>query len=200
MWRELKGHEEIVELAAGVSLSIPVGTRFQFRCDGAETLVAVGTTMPPWPSANEAYFAEGPWAPTGCRDVYVILDPNFGERLRGVWPGRPVWIVMTPNNEPVIRSLWSESSEPNHLMGITGMPLFQERGAEGCFLAYLDEIDLHHGHMSSDTPYTLLKVIGTTLTGDIKSALLEYGFTQFSEDSEGFEARRTEEEAARLRE
>ena len=46
MWRQLEGCDEIVEVGPGASVSIPVGTRFQFRCDGAEKLVAVGTTMP----------------------------------------------------------------------------------------------------------------------------------------------------------
>lgn len=64
MWRQLDGREEIVELTAGVSISIPVGTKFQFRCDGTETLVAIGTTMPPWPGGDEAYFVDGPWTPS----------------------------------------------------------------------------------------------------------------------------------------
>ena len=34
IWRRLDGQEEIVELGPGVSLSIPLGTQFQFRCDG----------------------------------------------------------------------------------------------------------------------------------------------------------------------
>ena len=64
MWRQLDGREEIVEVSAGVSLSIPVGTMFQFRCDGTEDLLAVGTTMPPWPGPDEAYFVDGPWTAT----------------------------------------------------------------------------------------------------------------------------------------
>jgi len=64
IWRRLAGQEEIVELVPGTSLSIPVGTQFQFRCDGAETLVVIGTTMPPWPGADEAYPVDGPWQPT----------------------------------------------------------------------------------------------------------------------------------------
>jgi len=64
MWRELDGREEIVELVPGVSINIPVRTKFQFRCDGAEKLVAVGTTMPPWPGDGEAYVVEGKWKPT----------------------------------------------------------------------------------------------------------------------------------------
>ncbi len=63
MWRRLEDREEIVEVGPGVSVSLPVGTHFQFRCDGSEKLVAVGTTMPPWPGDDEAYFVEGPWKP-----------------------------------------------------------------------------------------------------------------------------------------
>lgn len=64
MWRRLGDREEIVDVAAGVSINIPLGARFQFRCDGQEPLVAVGVTMPPWPGNDEAQPAEGPWMPT----------------------------------------------------------------------------------------------------------------------------------------
>ncbi len=61
MWRWLDDREEIVDLAPGVSLTVPVGARFQFRCDGNAPLEAVGVTMPPWPGADEAYAVEGAW-------------------------------------------------------------------------------------------------------------------------------------------
>jgi len=64
MWRRQGEHQDIVEVGPGVSISIPVGTQFQFRCDGAEPLVAVGVTMPPWPGEDEAQPAVGPWEPT----------------------------------------------------------------------------------------------------------------------------------------
>jgi mannose-6-phosphate isomerase-like protein (cupin superfamily) len=64
MWRKLGKQEEIVELGPGVSLSIPTGTHFQFRCDGDERLDVVGVTMPPWPGESEAYFVDGTWQPT----------------------------------------------------------------------------------------------------------------------------------------
>ena len=64
MWRKLDGREEIVAVGPGTSISIPVGTHFQFRCDGDEKLVAVGATMPPWPGEDEAYAVDGPWAAT----------------------------------------------------------------------------------------------------------------------------------------
>lgn len=64
MWRRLGEREEIVALVPGMSLSIPVGTHFQFRCDGPETLTAIGTTMPPWPDDAEAYTVDGKWPAT----------------------------------------------------------------------------------------------------------------------------------------
>ena len=64
IWRQLGAHEEIVELAPGVSLTIPTGTHFQFRCDGGDRLDVVGATMPPWPGESEAYSVKGAWPPT----------------------------------------------------------------------------------------------------------------------------------------
>lgn len=64
IWRRLGDDEEIGDLGPGVSVSLPVGTRFQFRCDGGEPLVVVGATMPPWPGSDEAQIVDGPWTPT----------------------------------------------------------------------------------------------------------------------------------------
>ncbi|MGC2523854.1 MAG: cupin domain-containing protein [Stellaceae bacterium] len=64
MWRKLDGREETVDLTAGLSLSIPTGTNFQFRCDGTERLTILGATLPPWPGPDEAYPVAGTWPPT----------------------------------------------------------------------------------------------------------------------------------------
>ncbi len=61
MWRKSGGREEVTELKAGVSLSIPLGTAFQFRCDGDAPLSAVGVTLPPWPGMDEAREVTGVW-------------------------------------------------------------------------------------------------------------------------------------------
>jgi mannose-6-phosphate isomerase-like protein (cupin superfamily) len=63
MWRSQEGREETVAVAAGVSLTIPQGTRFQFRSFGPEPLAAVAVTMPPWPGDGEAVAVEGAWPP-----------------------------------------------------------------------------------------------------------------------------------------
>ena len=62
--RAQEDQEEVVEVHPGVSLDIPVGTKFQFRCDGDEPLEAVGVTIPPWPGPDEAFEVKGKWHPT----------------------------------------------------------------------------------------------------------------------------------------
>lgn len=64
IWRRQGGHEEITALARGLSLSLPAGTQFQFRCDGGGPLTIVAVTMPPWPGPDEAYAVAGLWEPT----------------------------------------------------------------------------------------------------------------------------------------
>ena len=46
MWRCQDGRETVVALRPGTSLSIPLGTSFQFRAKGATPFAAVGVTMP----------------------------------------------------------------------------------------------------------------------------------------------------------
>ncbi|QXL83848.1 cupin domain-containing protein [Comamonas sp. NLF-1-9] len=61
MWRSQAGREEVLQLQPGLCLSIPVGTRFQFRAAPDAPLSAVAVTLPPWPGADEAQFVQGPW-------------------------------------------------------------------------------------------------------------------------------------------
>jgi len=61
LWRKLNSAEETIDIHPGVSISIPVGTHFQFRCDGPVSLQAIGVTMPPWPGMNEAFVVAGIW-------------------------------------------------------------------------------------------------------------------------------------------
>ena len=63
MWRKQGDREETTPVHADVSITIPLGTHFQFRTLGDEPLCAVAITMPPWPGPDEAYPVEGPWEP-----------------------------------------------------------------------------------------------------------------------------------------
>ena len=125
----------------------------------------------------------------------VILDPEYGDRLTDVWPGQPVWIVLSRTNEPLVRSLWATRART----GITGWDFDPKIAPEDFFLAELDMIDLHHGPHSTNTPYTEFEVVGCPLTTLIREALTQLGFTDFDYRQSGFIAKRTVEEAAMQR-
>ncbi len=64
MWRRDAAREEVVVLEPGMCLSVPLGTAFQFRCEGETPLMAVAVTMPPWPGEGEAVAIGGAWDAT----------------------------------------------------------------------------------------------------------------------------------------
>jgi len=64
MWRKSGEQEEVVEVSPDVCVTIPLGTRFQFRAFGDAPLAAIGVTIPPWPGEGEATAVVGPWEPT----------------------------------------------------------------------------------------------------------------------------------------
>ena len=61
MWRKQGDRQETVDLAAGMFLTIPLGTHFQFRAAPTQALRAVAVTMPPWPGPLEAVPVPGAW-------------------------------------------------------------------------------------------------------------------------------------------
>jgi mannose-6-phosphate isomerase-like protein (cupin superfamily) len=63
MWRSQGEIEDVVPVEPGVCLTIPLGTRFQFRSLGDAPLAAIGVTMPPWPGEGEAVIVQGKWEP-----------------------------------------------------------------------------------------------------------------------------------------
>jgi hypothetical protein len=85
----------------------------------------------------------------------------------------------------------------DHRTGVTGMSFNVDIAPEDQFLAELDTVDLHYGPHSTKAPYTVLEVIGATLTVSIRAALSEFGFSDFTESQYGFIEVRTREEAAR---
>lgn len=64
MWLKQERREEVVPVEKGVCVTIPLGTHFQYRCLGDEPLVALASTMPPWPGDGEAVVVPGRWTPT----------------------------------------------------------------------------------------------------------------------------------------
>ncbi|MEZ4499182.1 MAG: cupin domain-containing protein [Thermomicrobiales bacterium] len=64
IWRQQGDQEEVIRARAGVSLTIPLGTAFQFRTVGDEPFRFVMITMPPWPGSDECENTDGFWPQT----------------------------------------------------------------------------------------------------------------------------------------
>jgi mannose-6-phosphate isomerase-like protein (cupin superfamily) len=61
VWRRHEDREEVVAFEPGVSLTIPLGTHFQFRTVGDAPLAFLIATMPPWPGEHEAVRVADYW-------------------------------------------------------------------------------------------------------------------------------------------
>jgi len=131
--------------------------------------------------------------------VMVVLDPGFGERLRELWPGGPVWIVMSPINTPVIEALRPAAPDHDRSGGITGIPYEEKVPPEELLLAHLWDIDLHHGPYSSSAPYRVLKVLGASPTAAVREVLRDLGFERITATGRGFSTVRSQAAASARR-
>lgn len=62
VWRKQANREETLAVAPGMSLTIPLGTQFQFRALGDAPLEFLITTSPPWPGEDEVVLLDvGRW-------------------------------------------------------------------------------------------------------------------------------------------
>jgi hypothetical protein len=120
--------------------------------------------------------------------VFVVLDRDYGERLSELAKNGPVWIVDTPTNRAAAQRSWTANPNRSHLDGITTFKTTDTSSPETALIEQLDTIDLHHGMYSANPPYTVLEIIGTTISERTKSELSQFGFDQFQGTAEGFRA------------
>ena len=61
IWRRQGEREETIEARAGTSITIPLGTSFQFRTIGSAPFRFIMCTIPPWPGEDEAQRVPDHW-------------------------------------------------------------------------------------------------------------------------------------------
>lgn len=115
--------------------------------------------------------------------VHVIVDPDYGERLRDLPGDEAAWVADTSTNHPVIKSIWA-----THSVGITSFKAPADQTPEDWLFGVLDTVEDHHCEYSQTPPYSTLRVIGTTLTPRIRVRLESYDFVRFEDLPEGFVA------------
>ena len=122
--------------------------------------------------------------------IFVVLDPEYGDRLFELAQAGPVWIVDTPSNCATAQKVWAVQPGRGHLEGVTTFKTGDDSSPEDILINALDTIDLHHGPYSADPPYTVLEVIGAVLSDRLKTELLQLEFDDFQTTTEGFRAAR----------
>lgn len=127
--------------------------------------------------------------------VCVVLDREYGTRLSVLLEVGPVWVIDSQTNREVALKIWEEFPTRDEMDGITVLKAANDRTLEEVLINEFGTIDLHHGPYSADPPYTVIRVIGTSLTEKIKGALSEYGFDSFDIANDGFHAVRPLEQA-----
>jgi hypothetical protein len=120
--------------------------------------------------------------------VHVVVDPLFGERLRELPVGEPVWIADTDVNRPAYETVGRERKPESHLVGLSSFKVDQASKPDDWLISELGTIDLHHGEYSHDPPWSRINVIGTKWTERIQKELERFGFTVHLDTRDGFEA------------
>jgi hypothetical protein len=122
--------------------------------------------------------------------VSVVLNREFGPRVRELLKEGPVWVVDSPANCDAAQMLWKEFPSRDHLNGVTVFKAAANHSPEQMLICEMETIDMHHGVYSSDPAYTVIRVIGCTLRPEVREALAKFGFDSFNCTAEGFEALR----------
>jgi hypothetical protein len=63
--------------------------------------------------------------------VHVIVDPEFGERLREIPTGEPVWIADTEVNRPAYEAVGKERNPESYLVGLSSFKIERTATARG---------------------------------------------------------------------
>jgi hypothetical protein len=128
---------------------------------------------------------------SGAYRVSIVVDREYGERLSELTERGPVWIVDTPKNRAAAERIWAIHANRTHFDGVTTFKAGRHASREDILIDGLDTIDLHHGTYSADPPYTILEVIGATISERLRNEFSKFGFDDFEETAEGFRAVRS---------
>ena len=120
--------------------------------------------------------------------VWLVVDPNYGQRLLSLVATGAVWIIDTEANRMAVEEYWSLNPNARPEESVTIFKYSVEDTAGETCLNILGVVDLHHGESSSG--YSVLEVIGAPMNKELVAAITELGFTQFVKTESGFRASR----------
>ena len=119
--------------------------------------------------------------------VGLVVNPDFGDRIREMAARVPVWVLDTPMNRKAVLALRASG-----VAGSASVTTFQSaaENPEDACIQILPAIDLHHGKQSQDPPYLAVEVIGARPTEALRQALQGLALTIIAPHEDGFMASR----------
>jgi hypothetical protein len=124
--------------------------------------------------------------------VALVLDPEFGTRLKDLAGRMHAWVVESPGNVINAKAVWDAlpTGEANTIeAGVTLFKPFGRTREDWC-IGVIDRLDLHHNDHSHVPGYTILEVIGVDPSEAIQDEFAEFGFSEFIATVDGFVARK----------
>ena len=130
--------------------------------------------------------------------VIIIVDRDYGARLRLLPDELPAWVIDSPKNHPVIVELWESRKRWSQTGMLTSFVDQPDATPEYCLISILDTIDLHHGAYSQKNPWSIAQVVGAEPFPEVAQAMNALGFLLHSESRDGLEFRKKDQRGSRI--
>jgi hypothetical protein len=121
--------------------------------------------------------------------VGIVVDPDFGERLRVVAGRIHTWVVDTPPNRAVAEAIWRAAPERDLERGVTTFQVEPSRSRADWCQHILPAVEDHHGGHAHAPPVSVFEIYGTALTPELRETLTELGFGDVEVTATGLVAR-----------
>lgn len=123
--------------------------------------------------------------------VSIIVDPNWGVRLRNIAEDGPVWIAATSVNRAAATKIWHERPTSSGDDGVTTFDVDSERSPTEWCLEVLPTFDEHFGAYDDNPPsYTSIEIYGAPATPELIAMLAANGYVHVVARADGFRASR----------
>lgn len=127
--------------------------------------------------------------------VGLVVDRQFGERVRELARSFHLWVIESPQNSPMARQVWTD--EPAGPFGdalgsgVTTFEAGEDESTEEICARLAGDIDEHHGEHAHTPPWTEIEVFGAALSPGLREIFGDLGVTSFEPTPSGFICRRT---------
>jgi hypothetical protein len=120
--------------------------------------------------------------------VGLVVDSEWGERVRELAARMPVWVVDTPANRAAVTALREEASD--RYASVTTFRSTAAETPEQACIRILPTLDTHHNELAQTPPYSAVEIVGAQPTDILREAFEAFQLTVFDMSEHGFVVRR----------